>query len=325
MLTDGGAAGWTSPPVLLAGSLSAVGAAGFCYWERRCQQPMIDLALLGNRVLRGGIAASVLWGAGVNGVFFFTSVFLQREAGFSATRAGLVFVPIAVLVIATTPLTAVLAGRLGAARTVATGLLVVAAGLALLALAVRSAPAGRPGIAVLLIPAGVIGAGSALTVPLTTSVLTAVPATRAGTAGGLLSLAREASGIAGIGLIGLVVAAPGAAPASRAAGAAFARGYERGLLTAAALAVAGALIAWRTLPGPSWAARPDHGRERPRHRSPRRSRAERRREHRPGSRERGLPVRPRVAPAGVEVPGDREAGQAEGERERVRPGRHRRL
>jgi EmrB/QacA subfamily drug resistance transporter len=273
VLIDGAAAGWTSPLILLAGAASAVGAAGFCYWERRCRTPMIDLALLSDRVLRGGVAASVMWGAGVNGVFFFTSLFLQRYAGFSATRTGLVFVPVALLVILVTPLTPAIAERLGAARTVATGLIIVAAGLALLAVTVGSASPQHLSIAVLLAPAAVIGAGSALTVPLTTSVLASVPAARAGVAGGILSLAREASGLVGIGVIGLIVTASGSVPSSRAVGTAFARGYERGLLTAAALTLVGALVAWRALPGQRPASGQNRGTEEP----PLRSRAESRR------------------------------------------------
>jgi MFS family permease len=241
VLIDGAAAGWTSPLIAAAGAASAVGAAGFCYWERRCRTPMIDLALVNDRVLRGGVAASVMWGAGVNGVFFFTSLFLQRYAGFSATRTGLVFVPVALLVILVTPLT----------------------------VTVGSASPQHLSIAVLLAPAAVIGAGSALTVPLTTSVLASVPAARAGVAGGILSLAREASGLVGIGVIGLIVTASGSVPPGRAVGTAFARGYERGLLTAVALTAVGALVAWRTLPGQRLASGQNRDTEEP----PLRSRA----------------------------------------------------
>jgi hypothetical protein len=76
-------------------------------------------------------------------------------------------------------------------------------------------------------------------------------------------LFRSASGLVGIGVIGLIVTASGSVPASRAAGTAFARGYERGLLTAAAFTVVGALVAWRTLPGQRLASGPNRDTEEP--------------------------------------------------------------
>jgi EmrB/QacA subfamily drug resistance transporter len=269
VLTEGGQAGWMSGRIVLAAAVSAVATAGFLRRDRRSGAPVIDPAMLRNRAFGGGVAASVMWGAGVNGVFFFTSLFLQRYAGLDATRTGLVFVPVALLVVVVTPVTPKLADWLGAGPTVAGGLAVVAAGLMLLDVTVASA-GSRVSQAALLVPAAVIGAGSALTVPLTTSVLESVPTDRAGIAGSVLSLAREASGLAGICVIGLVVTSAGGGVTSAGggvtsadvvpagssfagggpalAGRAFASGYERGLLGAAVLMAAAAVIAWRTLP-----------------------------------------------------------------------------
>jgi predicted MFS family arabinose efflux permease len=207
--------------------------------------------LLRVRVFAGGVAASVLWGAGVNGVLFYTSLFLQRAAGFSATRTGLVFLPLAALVVLVAPITPFLAGRFGAAWTVAVGLVLVAAGLAGVAM-VRdqvTVPRLLPGLAA-------IGIGSALTVPLTSTALAAVPQARTGAAGGLLAVARETSGLAGIWILGLIVAAP--VPAHGRLGAAFVSGYGAALGTAAGLALIAAVIAAASLPGrvPAPGARP---------------------------------------------------------------------
>jgi Major Facilitator Superfamily len=244
VLLEGPALGWTSLPVAGAAAAGCL-AAGCWRWSgRRAGIAMIDSAVARDRVLAGGIAVSVLWGAGVNGVLFFTSLFLQRAAGFSATRAGLVFLPLAVIVVVCSPVAPGLAGRFGAARTVAAGLAGVAAGLAAIAL-VRghvSMPRLLPGLAA-------IGVGSALTVPLTPSVLAAVPASATGVAGGLLGLAREASGLVGISVIGVVVTAGRAVPAHGRLGGSFVSGYGAGLFAAAGLALAGAVIAGLTLPG----------------------------------------------------------------------------
>ncbi|MGE5286675.1 MAG: MFS transporter, partial [Micromonosporaceae bacterium] len=208
VLIEGPSIGWASLRVTAAAMIAAIAAACFGWAERRAAEPMIDPGLVRERVLRGGIAASVLWGTGINGVFFFTSLFLQRSAGFSATRTGLVFLPLAALVVLVTPFTPGLTARFGAAGTVAAGLVLVATGLALLALltvptvpplaalpalgssgalpAASAHPAhfvlAAPHITLTRLLPGVviIGVGSALTVPLTSSVLAAVPPSRTG-------------------------------------------------------------------------------------------------------------------------------------------------
>jgi MFS family permease len=243
LLIEGPVLGWASPGTLAAAVVAVVAAACFGRAERRARAPMVDIALARDKVLAGGMVASVLWGAGVNGILFFTSLFLQRSAGFSATRTGLVFVPVAVLVVLVAPLAPGLAARLGPARVVCAGLILVATGLAAVALATRhvSFPALLPGMIV-------IGIGSALTVPLTTSVLAAVPEARTGVAGSLLGVAREASGLVGISVIGLIVSAGHPVPPHGPVPPGFARGYALGLVTAAALVAVGAVIARRTLP-----------------------------------------------------------------------------
>jgi EmrB/QacA subfamily drug resistance transporter len=247
-LIEGPARGWGSPAVIASAALACGAAALLWRAERRSPDPMIDAGLLRCRVFGGSLAASVLWGAGVNGILFFTSLFLQRAAGFSATRTGLVFLPLAVLVVLVTPVTPRLAGRFGAARTVAAGLTMVAAGLAAVAVVRHQVTVLRllPGL-------GLIGTGSALTVPLTSTALAAVSPARTGVAGGLLAVAREASGLVGIAAIGLIVTAGRPVPPHGRLGGAFTSGYGAGLVTAAVLALAGAVIARRTLPGPPMA------------------------------------------------------------------------
>jgi EmrB/QacA subfamily drug resistance transporter len=244
-LIEGPGLGWSSPAVAGAAMLTCAAALCFGWAERRSPDPMVDFALLRVRALRGGIAASVLWGAGINGVFFFTSLFLQRAEGFSATRTGLVFVPLAAAVVLVTPLTPRLAERFGAARTSAGGLILVAAGLAAVSLTRDQVTMLRllPGVAA-------IGIGSALAVPLTSSVLAAVPPARAGVASGLMGVAREASGLVGISVIGLIVTAGRLVPVHGRLNAAFVGGYGTGLLVAAAFSLLAAVIAERTLPGP---------------------------------------------------------------------------
>ncbi|MEV4246123.1 MFS transporter [Streptosporangium canum] len=231
-LTFGAELGWTSPVIVVAAAVTVVAAAVFVAVERFGADPMVDLALFRARAFTGGVIAQVLWGLGVNGVFFFTALFLQGVLGFSPTMSGLAFVPLALLVVAVTPLVPYIERRLGAGRTVALGLLLVAGGMAAVGFL-------RPGDgwADLLPAVCVIGIGSALTMPLGSAVLGAVPESRAGVAGGVFSVAREMSGLFGIAVVGVIVSSS----------ASFTAGYATGLLTAAALVVVGAAVSLVTL------------------------------------------------------------------------------
>ncbi|MFI6452011.1 MFS transporter [Streptosporangium amethystogenes] len=231
-LTFGAELGWASPSILVAMVFAVAAALVFAVVERLGEDPMVDLALFRSRTFTGGVIAQVLWGLGVNGVFFFTALFLQGVLGFSPTASGLAFVPLALLVVVVTPLVPFAERRIGAARTVALGLVLVAAGMAAVAFL-------RPGDgwAELLPSVCVIGIGSALTMPLGSAVLGAVPESRAGVAGGVFSVAREMSGLFGIATIGVIVNSS----------VSFTAGYSTGLLVAAGLVVTGAAISLVTL------------------------------------------------------------------------------
>ena len=202
--------------------------------ERRARQPMLDPRLFRRPVFAGGLAVQVLWGLCVTGASFYTALYLQQTRGYPPVVAGAAFLPVAVAVALGAPLAPVLVRRHGPSRTVAAGLVLVAAGLA--GVAVAGAAAGLP---VLLAALFVVGFGSALTVPLTAVVLADAPPDRAGVAAAVLGTAREFSGVLGVGGLGVLVSA----------GHGLARGYPLGLAAAAALALAAAYVGARTLPG----------------------------------------------------------------------------
>ena len=92
----------------------------------------------------------------------------------------------------------------------------------------------------------VIGIGGGLTVPLTASVLDAMPRAEAGVASGIFNASREVSGLLGITVIGAVLTArqsallaAGDTPAD-----AFLGGYQAGLLLAAGLVALGGVAAF---------------------------------------------------------------------------------
>ncbi|WP_406335259.1 MFS transporter [Streptomyces sp. NBC_00203] len=238
-LVRGGEHGFGSGPVPWCFGVSAVAACLFLVVQTRTARPLVELRLLRDRFLTGGVLAQMLWGIGVNGVFFFTALYLQRILGFSPTRAGLAFLPLAGALLLCTPLAEPAARRLGAQVSIAVGLALVALGLVYVS--GTGAHAGywdlQPGLLL-------IGTGSALTTPLTVRCLAGVPDARTGMATGLVSAAREVSGVFGVVLVGVVLTRrerselrTGSDPRG-----AFLAGYDLGLRLAACCVLTGALV-----------------------------------------------------------------------------------
>ncbi len=243
-------------PAVAVFAASALALALFVWRQHAARTPMVDLTLFRDRVFAGGLAAQVLWGLGVNGVLFLTALFLQRVLGLTPTEAGLAFTPVALFLILATPLVPVLVRVLGAHRACAGGLLTVAAGL----LALARVGAGASPLD--LLPGLVaIGAGSALTVPLTERTLDASPDEVSGATSGVVSAAREFAGLLGIAVLGAIVAhRQNTESDSKGASAAFVEGYQSGLLVASVFVAIGAVVAAVSLrPAPLAESRKNDG------------------------------------------------------------------
>ena len=100
-LIEGHDKGWTSPLILGSFALAAVAGLAFVAVESRTGNPMVEMTLFRSRAFSGGTATMMLWAFGIFGIYFFTSIYLQDILGFSPTKAGLAFVPMALCLAAT--------------------------------------------------------------------------------------------------------------------------------------------------------------------------------------------------------------------------------
>src|SRR5258708_28525114 len=82
---------------------------------------MVQIPLLRSRLFSGGTVTMMLWAFGIFGIYFFTSIYLQNILGFSPTKAGLAFVPMALCLAAAASVAGPVYARLAAHRTVAAG------------------------------------------------------------------------------------------------------------------------------------------------------------------------------------------------------------
>ncbi len=244
-LIEGDVSGWTAPLILGAFVLAAVAAAAFGAIEARTANPMVDLSMFRSREFSGGSGTMMIWAFGILGIYFFTSLYLQETLGFSPTRAGLAFVPMALCVAVFAGLAPRVEARAGAHRTVAFGMLLMVAGLVLFARLGLHA-----GYASLLPGFMLFGAGAGLmNVPLTNAVMQATPPARAGIASALLNASREVAGLLGITVIGAILRTRQAAALRAGTDSvhAFVDGYHLGLLVTILLLAAGVVVSYVTL------------------------------------------------------------------------------
>jgi EmrB/QacA subfamily drug resistance transporter len=243
-LIEGTTQGWTSSRILTSFAVAAVSGAAFVAVERTTTDPMVDLGLFRDRVFSGALGALMLWAFGLFGIYFFTSLYMQGVLGFSPTRAGVTFVPMALFMAATAASSEGIARRFGAHRSVSFG-------MALMGVAMASIALFGQGASMLdLMPSFIaIGIGGGLTIPLTATVLGVMPQDQAGVASGVFNTSRELAGLLGITIIGVILTSrqdsmlgSGATPVE-----AFLSGYRLGLVVAGVLVVAGAVASWVAL------------------------------------------------------------------------------
>ncbi|MDQ6936541.1 MAG: MFS transporter [Actinomycetota bacterium] len=253
-LIEGHDRGWTSPLIVGLFVVAAVAAIAFVLVERGRRAPMVDVSLFGRREFSGGIVALSVWAFGLFGIYFFTSLYLQSVLGFSPTKAGAAFVPMALLMAAGAVASERIAAAIGSYRSTAAGMALMSAGIASVALLGRDA-----GFLALMPSFAVIGIGGGLTIPLTATVLGAMPVSQAGVASAVFNASREVAGLLGITVIGAILTARQSASllAGHDAADAFLTGYRTGLLVAAGLVALGAITAWVSLRAPSTAVGPD--------------------------------------------------------------------
>ena len=200
-MTRGGPDGWASATVVALWAGALLSGAIFAVIEMRVGDPVVPVDALRSRHLLGALAVGLLSTAGMCSLFFFVSLYLQSVAGYRVVGAGAVFLPMTAVIALGSPL-AGLAGRRVSGR------LLAATGMTLLAAAMAVLSRIGEGLGVMGITGGlaIAGAGVALTAtPVTTIALAALPASRRGLAGALVSTARTVGLALGVAVMGAIL------------------------------------------------------------------------------------------------------------------------
>ena len=191
--------GVATPPLLAIAAGVVLGIV-FVRRQRTLADPLIDLALFGDRVF---VAALAVYGLAIFvcfGGFLFVPQFLQLVLGLSPLEAGLWMLPWSLAFIVGSNLTPMLARRFTPALVMALGLLMSAAGFA-----VFTAVDAGSGFAVIVTGSVVFALGTAPVFTLTNDiVIGTAPQERAGAAAGMSETAAELGGALGIAMFGSI-------------------------------------------------------------------------------------------------------------------------
>jgi EmrB/QacA subfamily drug resistance transporter len=131
--TKSAGAGWTDPQTL--GFLTAGVAllVAFVMVERKVEHPLLPLRVLADRNRAGAYVAMFLASVGMFGVFLFLTYYLETILGYSPVKTGLAFLPLTGAVLVSSGVAnTVLMRRVSPRLMIPLGLLVAAAGMALL-------------------------------------------------------------------------------------------------------------------------------------------------------------------------------------------------
>ncbi|HEX4059599.1 MAG TPA: MFS transporter [Streptosporangiaceae bacterium] len=187
--------GWGDATTVGALAAAAALLTAFGFIERRVRQPITPLRLFTSLSRSGSLLARLLLVAGMFGMFFFLTQFVQEVLGFSPLRAGVAFLPLTIALFAVSRLAPTLVARFPAKPLMVAGLLPVIAAMAWLSRV--SASTGY--LTGLLGPMLLLGTGIGVVfVPLTTASLAGVAPEDSGAAASLVNVMQQVGGSVGL-------------------------------------------------------------------------------------------------------------------------------
>jgi EmrB/QacA subfamily drug resistance transporter len=191
--------GWGSTTTLLLGAGSLALLVAFVAWEAKNRNPLIPLRLFRSRNVSGANVIQALTVAGMFGLFFLGSLYLEKVLGYDPLQIGLAFLPTTLIMgVLSFRYTEPLITRFGARKALLTGLVLVTIGLALF----TRAPVDATYVTDVLPPLVLLGIGIGVSFPSLMSIAMS-GATRedAGLASGLVNTTAQVGGALGLAVL----------------------------------------------------------------------------------------------------------------------------
>jgi EmrB/QacA subfamily drug resistance transporter len=242
-ISNGGSVGWGSAQTLALAVVSILLLAGFFVREATTREPLLPLSMFRSRTLSVANVVQFLMIAGMFGLLYFGTLYLQQVLGYNSLQAGLGFIPIAVVIAAVSlGLSARIIGRIGQRPALVVGLALIATAFILLCFA-------RPDGTYIIdfLPASlVMGLGFGLAAPAVMGLgMASVDPSRSGVASGLFNTTQQIGGAVGLAILSAVVTARAASLGAAGSNhtASLTGAYHAAFLVAAILVVCALIIA----------------------------------------------------------------------------------
>jgi EmrB/QacA subfamily drug resistance transporter len=189
---------WGDRLGIAAFAVAAVLLVAFVLNETRAPQPITPLRLFASVGRSGSFAARLLLVAGMMGMFFFLTQFLQDVLGFGPLMTGIAFLPMTVLVFTVSRFAPRLIPRVGGQRLMLAGMLPVIAGMTWLS-QVSVSTGYWSGI---FGPMALLGLGMGVVfVPLTMASLAGVRPEDSGAASSMVNVMQQLGGSVGLAVL----------------------------------------------------------------------------------------------------------------------------
>jgi EmrB/QacA subfamily drug resistance transporter len=241
-ISEAPSAGWASGRTLgvLVGSLVLLTV--FVAWEARAKAPLMPLGIFRLGTLASANAVALLLGAVVFANFFLLTLYVQDVLHYSALRTGITFLATAGTTVVVAGVAQALTTRFGARPVMATGLLLLTAGMLFYA----QIPVRGRYVSNLLPGYLLVGFGLAMAfVAVSIAALIGVGPRDAGLASGLLNTSQQLGGAVGVAVVSSVAVtrANSLLHTGHTAPAAFTAGYSLGFWVIAGVAFAALALA----------------------------------------------------------------------------------
>jgi len=235
--------GFGSSQALGLGAVSLALLVAFVVRQARAANPLIPLRIFRSRNVSGANLVQALVVAGMFGVFFMGSLYMQRVLGYDALEIGLAFLP-TTLIMGTLSVrySEPLIMRFGARRSLLVGMTLVAVGLALFTQAPVHGSYVRDVLPVLIL----LGLGIGVSFPaLMTLAMSGATQADAGLASGLVNTSAQVGGALGLAVLATLstTRSDNLIHDGKSTAAALTGGYHLAFLIGAALVVAAIVVA----------------------------------------------------------------------------------
>jgi EmrB/QacA subfamily drug resistance transporter len=192
--------GWTSPWSLAGFAATAIITVVFVAIERRQANPMLDVSLFRTPAFSAASGSVTVAFFALFGFIFLITQYFQFVRGYGTLSTGVRILPVATTIAVGSVLGARLAGRLGTRVLVVTGLVLFGTAFAWVAVSPTYMSYG-----VIVAQMVLMGTGLGLTTtPATESILSVLPAAKAGVGSAVNDATRETGGTLGVAVIGSI-------------------------------------------------------------------------------------------------------------------------